>query len=75
MSDPPRRQDGRCAGGASRGVRGCGAPPESPVLRNGISIEPNRSTEPNMAGTEPTEPSTALFGVHAGRQSCLCLGS
>eukprot|EP00969_Alexandrium_andersonii_P261225 11548614-Alexandrium_andersonii.AAC.1 len=29
-------------------------------LCKGISIEPNRSTEPNTTGTEPTEPSTSL---------------
>eukprot|EP00969_Alexandrium_andersonii_P207361 9161221-Alexandrium_andersonii.AAC.1 len=27
-------------------------------LRMGISLEPNRSAEPNTTGTEPTEPST-----------------
>eukprot|EP00969_Alexandrium_andersonii_P176282 7794983-Alexandrium_andersonii.AAC.1 len=36
------------------------SPPGSPVLRNGISIEPNRSTEPKMTKTEPTEPSASL---------------
>eukprot|EP00969_Alexandrium_andersonii_P101706 4488567-Alexandrium_andersonii.AAC.1 len=45
------------AGGASRGVvRGGGAPPGSPALRRWISVEPNRSTEPNTTETEPTEP-------------------
>eukprot|EP00969_Alexandrium_andersonii_P049139 2156479-Alexandrium_andersonii.AAC.1 len=32
-----------------------------PAQEKGTSIEPNRSTEPNTAGTEPTEPSTCLI--------------
>eukprot|EP00969_Alexandrium_andersonii_P002746 119147-Alexandrium_andersonii.AAC.1 len=39
-----------------RGVRGDGAPPlGSPMLRNGMSIEPNRRTE-TKTEIEPTEP-------------------
>eukprot|EP00969_Alexandrium_andersonii_P100137 4416480-Alexandrium_andersonii.AAC.1 len=46
---PTKCASGR-AGDASRGgVRRGGAPPGSPELRNGISIEPNRSTEPTVS--------------------------
>eukprot|EP00969_Alexandrium_andersonii_P044092 1934036-Alexandrium_andersonii.AAC.1 len=54
---------GRCAGGASRGGPGGRSPPPSPaspVLRNGISTEANRSTEATTTETETTEPSTSL---------------
>eukprot|EP00969_Alexandrium_andersonii_P260243 11506214-Alexandrium_andersonii.AAC.1 len=50
------------------------------MLRNEISIEPNRSTDPSATETEPTEPSTSLGAGPAepGTQTgflwtqCLC---
>eukprot|EP00969_Alexandrium_andersonii_P170927 7557128-Alexandrium_andersonii.AAC.1 len=47
------------AGGAS-GEGGGQEGSSEAGLRKGISIEPNRSAEPNTMGTEPTEPSTSL---------------
>eukprot|EP00969_Alexandrium_andersonii_P283696 12542507-Alexandrium_andersonii.AAC.1 len=45
----------RAFSGGSGGVE---PPLGSPVLRDRISIEPNRPTEPSTTETEPTEPST-----------------
>eukprot|EP00969_Alexandrium_andersonii_P078603 3465851-Alexandrium_andersonii.AAC.1 len=36
-------------------------------LRTWILTEPNRSTEQNTTGSEPTEPSTSLWRVGEGR--------
>eukprot|EP00969_Alexandrium_andersonii_P329708 14569723-Alexandrium_andersonii.AAC.1 len=58
MPNLPTKRAGGCAGGASRVGSGGGGQshPGSPVLRNGISIGPNRLTEPSTMETEPTEP-------------------
>eukprot|EP00969_Alexandrium_andersonii_P117606 5202320-Alexandrium_andersonii.AAC.1 len=58
---------GKRAGGARQGGPGGRAPPGGPVLRNGTSIEPNRSTDPHTMETEPTEPSTFLSTSGGGR--------
>eukprot|EP00969_Alexandrium_andersonii_P224031 9894432-Alexandrium_andersonii.AAC.1 len=55
MPNLPTKRAGGRAGGASLGGSG-GRSPGSPTLRNGISIEPNRSAEPSTTETEPTEP-------------------
>eukprot|EP00969_Alexandrium_andersonii_P367894 15471683-Alexandrium_andersonii.AAC.1 len=47
MPNLPTKRAGGHAGGASPGgAGGGGAPSRSPVLRSGMSTEPNRSTEP-----------------------------
>eukprot|EP00969_Alexandrium_andersonii_P026825 1170364-Alexandrium_andersonii.AAC.1 len=60
MPNLPTKRAGGHAGSLLRVSGGTTPHPGSPVLRNGISIEPKRSATPNTTETEPTEASTSL---------------
>eukprot|EP00969_Alexandrium_andersonii_P125965 5569044-Alexandrium_andersonii.AAC.1 len=70
---PTKRAGGR-AGCVSQGCPGGGAPRDALHYSKGISIEPNRSAEPNMTETEPTESGSSQGGNADNAKSMQAFG-